>query len=94
MLKSLTSLKWLCWECRDRLKSLCLVLLCATRELVANPEDLDLAEAASLFIEAAVGRSCFLDLDVFVLVLLLYDVFNKDEAPPVVVTPPRLESLQ
>ena len=64
-----------------------------TCELVGTPEDLDLAEAASLFIEAAVGRSCFLDLDVAVLVLLLYDVFSKDPAPPVVTTPPRFESL-
>ena len=61
-------------------------------ELVANAEALDLAEAASLFIEAAVGRSFFLDLDV-VLVLLLYEVFNSDEAPPVVATTPRFESL-
>lgn len=53
---------------------------------------LDLAEAASLLIEAAVGRSFFLD---FVLVLLLYEVFNIDEAPAVVaVTPPRFESLE
>ena len=52
---------------------------------------LDLAEAASLLIEAAVGRSFFLD---FVLVLLLYEVFNIDEAPAeVAVTPPRFESL-
>ena len=51
----------------------------------------DLAEAASLLIEAAVGRSFFLD---FVLVLLLYEVFNIDEAPAVVaVIPPRFESL-
>ena len=52
---------------------------------------LDLAEAASLLIEAAVGRSFFLD---FVLVLLLYEVFNTDDAPAVVaVIPPRFESL-
>ena len=52
---------------------------------------LDLAEAASLLIEAAVGRSFFLD---FVLVLLLYEVFNIDEAPAeVAVTPARFESL-
>jgi len=52
---------------------------------------LDLAEAASLLIEAAVGRSFFLD---FVLVLLLYEVFNIDEAPAVVaVIHPRFESL-
>jgi hypothetical protein len=38
--------------------------------VVANAEDLHLAEAASLFIEAAVGRSCFLDLDDVLMLLL------------------------
>ena len=52
---------------------------------------LDLAEAASLLMEAAVGRSFFLDL---VLASLLYEVFNNDEAPPVVFKPPRFESLK
>ena len=41
--------------------------------------------------EAAVGRSFFFDL---VLDSLLYEVFNNDEAPPVVFKPPRFESLQ
>ena len=52
---------------------------------------LDLAEAASLLMESAVGRSFFLDLQ---LASLLYEVFNNDEAPPVVFKPPRFESLK
>ena len=59
---------------------------------MANAEALDLAEAASLLIEAAVGRSFFLYLAGLEL-LLLYEVFNTDEAPSVNVTSRRFELL-